>query len=78
MEDWLTPREGQCSCGFFSEGEKQESTWMVSLAPEEAITNNPYRKGDIFRQTMLVEKWSEVGEGYGDDINPPLCGILYN
>ena len=27
---------------------------------------------------MVVFKWSDKVEGYGDDIDSPLCGGLYN
>ena len=40
LEDWLSPRGSQTDHGFFSEEEKQESTQIEGLAPEESTIIN--------------------------------------
>ena len=61
--------------GFFSEDEKQEYVGIGYSSPEAAIISNIDPEG--VKSTMVVVKWSEKAEGYGDNIDPPLCGGLY-
>ena len=74
LEEWLSPRGSQSAHGFFSEEEKQESTRIKYSAPEGAIISNIAPEGET--STMVIIKWSEKVEGYGDNIDSPLCGGL--
>ena len=75
LEEWLSPRGSQSVHGFFSEEEKQESIWMEDSSPEGARMSNQAPEGET--STMVVVKWSDKVEGYGDDIDSPLCGGIY-
>ena len=75
LEEQLSPRGSQYVPGFFSEEEKQESIRIEDLAPEGEIINNQYLEGGT--STMVVIKCSEKEEGYGYNIDSPLCGGLY-
>ena len=75
LEEWLSPSGSQSVHGFFSEEEKQESIWMEYSAPDGAIMSNQAPEGE--KSTMLVVKWLDKVEGYGDNIDSPLCGGLY-
>ena len=71
LEEWLSPIGSQFVHGFFSEEEKQEPTRMEDSAPEGAIMSNQAPEGET--ATMVVVKWSDKVEGYGDNIDSPLC-----
>ena len=75
LEEWLSPRGSQYVHGFLSEEEKQESIRIEDSAPEGARISNQAPEGQT--STMLVFKWSDKVEGSGDDIDLPLCGVLY-
>ena len=75
LEEWLFPRGSQSVHGFFSEEQKQESICIECYAPEGSIIRNQYPEGGT--STTLVIKWSEKMEGFGDNIDSPLCGGLY-
>ena len=75
LEELLSPGWIQSVHGFFSEEEKQESIWMEYSAPEGAIISNQDPEGET--STMVIIKWSEKMEGSGDNIDSPLCGVLY-
>ena len=75
LEEWFSPRGIQYVHGFFSEEEKQESIRMEDSAPEGARISNQAPEGEIY--TIVVIKWSDKVEGYGDNIYSPLCGGLY-
>ena len=47
---------------------------MEDLAPEGAIILKQSPEGET--STRLVVKWSYKVEGYGDNIDSPLCGGL--
>ena len=76
LEEWLSPRGSQSVHGFFSEEENQESIQTEDLDPEGAKRSN--QAPDVETSTMVVFKWSDKVEGFGDDIDLPLCGGLYN
>ena len=48
---------------------------MEDSAPERAIISNIAPEGGT--STMVVVKWLENVEGYGEYIYSPLCGGLY-
>ena len=75
LEEWLYSRGSQPDHGFFSEEEKIESIRIEYLAPEGEIIGN--QDTEVGISTMLVFKWSDNVEGYGDNIDAPLCGRLY-
>ena len=75
LEDWLSPKGSQSVHGFFSEEEFQESIRIEYSVPERAIISNQSPEGGT--STMVVIKWSEKVEGYGKNINSPLCSGLY-
>ena len=75
LEEWLSPRGGQSICSFFSEKERRESIRIEDLVPEGAIISN--QATEVGTRTMVVDKWSDKVEGYGDNIHSPLCGGLY-
>ena len=75
LEEWLSPRGSQSVHGFFSEEEKQQSIETEDSAPEGEIIRNQAPEGETY--TMVVVKWSEKVEGYGYDIDSPMCGGLY-
>ena len=75
MEEWLYPRGSQYVRGFFSEEDNQESTRIEDSDPEGAIIRNQATEGGTY--TMVVVKFSDKVEGYGDNIYSPLCGGLY-
>ena len=50
---------------FFSEEDKKEYIRIEYSSPEGETS------------TMVVIKWSENVEGYGENIYSPLCGGLY-
>ena len=75
LEEWLSPRGSQSFHGFFSEEEKQESIQTDDSAPEGARISNQATEGET--STMVVVKWSDKVEGSGDDIDSPLCVVLY-
>ena len=54
LEEWLSPGGIQSVHGFFSEEEKQESTWMEYSAPEGAIISNQDPEGET--STMVINK----------------------
>ena len=71
----MSPRGDQYVHGFFSEEDKQESIQIEDSAPEgEIISNQPLEGG---KYTIVVVKWSDKVEGYGDNIYSPLCGGVY-
>ena len=72
LEEWLSPRGCQSVHSFFSEEEKQKSIRMEYLAPEGEIMSNKAPEGET--STMVLVKWSDKVEGYGDYIDSPLCG----
>ena len=45
------------------------------MAPEGARISN--QSTEVETSTMVVVKWSDKIEGYGDNIDSPLCGGLY-
>ena len=71
----MSPRGSQSVHGLFYEKEKQESIHIEDLAPEGAITSNQAPEGET--STMVVVKCSDKVEGYGDNIDSPLCSGLY-
>ena len=75
LEEWLSPRGSQYIHGFLSEEEKQESIQIEDSAMEGAIMRNQAPQGGP--STILVIKWSEKVEGFGDNIHSPLCSVLY-
>ena len=75
LEECLSPRVSQYLHGFFSEEEKQESIQTEDLSPEGARISNQAPEGE--KSTMLVVKWLDKVEGYGENIDSPLCGGLY-
>ena len=75
LEEWLSPRGSQSVHGFFSEEDKQEYIQTEDSALEGAIISNQAPERETY--TMVVVKWSDKVEGYGDDIDLPLCGGLY-
>ena len=48
---------------------------MEDSAPEGAIISNQASEGEKY--TMVVVKWSDKVEGYGENIDSPLCVGLY-
>ena len=66
LEEWLSPIESKSFHGLFCEYDKQESIRIEDLAPDGTIITNQYPEGGT--STMLVIKWSEKVEGYGDNI----------
>ena len=74
LEEWLSPRGSQSVHGFFSEEEKQQSTQTENSAPEGAIISNQAPERET--STMVVVKWSDKVEGYGDDIFAPVRWII--
>ena len=74
-EEWLYSIGSQSVHGFFSEEDNQESTRIEDSAPYGAILINQDPEG--VRYTMLVVKWSDNVEGYGENIDSPLCSGLY-
>ena len=75
LEEWLSPRGSQSVHGFFSEENKKESIKIKDLALERAIISNQAPEGET--TTMVIIKWSEKVEGYGENIYSPLCGGSY-
>ena len=75
LEEWLSPGGIQSVHGFFYEEEKQESIWSEYSAPEAGKISNQDPEGET--STMLIIKWTEKMEGSGDNIDSPLCGVLY-
>ena len=75
LEEWLSPRGSQSVHGFFSEEEKQEYIQTEDSDPEGARIGNQAPEGET--STMVVFKQSDKVEGSGDDIDLPLCGVLY-
>ena len=75
LEEWLSPIGSQSIHSFFSEEERQESTWMEDSAPEGGRISNQAPEGKT--STMVVVKWSDKVEGSWDNIDSPLCGGLY-
>ena len=75
LEEWLSPRGSQYIQGFFSEEDKQNYIRIEYLATEGAIISNQDTEGGT--STMVVIKWSENVEGYGENIDSPLCCGLY-
>ena len=75
LEEWLYPKGSQSIHGFFSEEEKQESIQIEDSAPEGEIISNQDLEGG--KSTIVVVKWSDKVEGYGDNIYSPLCGRVY-
>ena len=71
----MSPRGSQSVQGFFSEEDNQESIRIESLDLEGAIISNHAPEEGTY--TMVVIKWSENVEGYGENIDSPLCGGLY-
>ena len=71
----MYPRESQSVHIFFSEEDKKESIRIENSAPEGERISNQATDGET--STMVVVKWSDKVEGYGDDIDSPLCGGLY-
>ena len=71
----MSPRGSQPDCGFFSEQEKQQYTQIEDLAKYGAIISN--QAPEAGTSTMVVVKWSDKVEGYGDNIYSPLCSGLY-
>ena len=74
LEKWLFPRGILPDRGFFSEEENQESIQIEYSAPEWTIISNQAPEGEI--SAMVVIKWSDNVEGYGDNIDAPLYGGL--
>ena len=72
-EEWLYPIGNKPDCRLFSEEEKQ-SIHIEGSAPEGAIIINQDTEGEI--STTVVVKWLDKVEGYGDNIDAPLCGGL--
>ena len=75
LEEWLSPRGIQPDRSFFSEEEKQESIQKEDSAPEGAIISNQYPERGT--STVVVVKWSVQVEGSRDNIDSPLCVVLY-
>ena len=75
LEQWLSPRGIQYVHGFFSEENKQESIRMEDSDPEGAMISNKAPEEEASK--MVVIKWSDTVEGFGDNIDSPLCGGLY-
>ena len=75
LEEWLYPRGSQPDRSFFSEEDKQESIQIEDLTPEGEIISN--QAPEVGTSTMVVVKWSDKVEGYGDYIYAPLCCGLY-
>ena len=75
LEEGLSPRGSQCVHGFFSEYDKQQSIHIENLDTQGEIMSNQYLEGGT--STMIVIKWSEKVEGYGDNIYSPLCDGIY-
>ena len=48
---------------------------MEDSDPEGARISNHAPEGETY--TIVVVKWSDKVEGSGDDIDSPLCGLLY-
>ena len=48
---------------------------MEDSAPEGAMISNEAPEEDTSK--MAVIKWSDKVEGSGDNIDSPLCGVLY-
>ena len=75
LEEWLSSRGSQYVHSLFSEEEKQKSIWMEDSATEGAMMRNEAPKEEASK--MVVIKLSDNVEGYGDNIDSPLCGVLY-
>ena len=75
LEQWLSPRGSQSVHRLFSEEYKQESIQMEYLDPEGAIISNQAPEGET--STMVVVKCTDKVEGFGYNIDSPLCGVLY-
>ena len=75
LEQWLSPRGSQSVHDFFSEEEKQDSIQIEDSAPEGARISNQAPEGET--STMVVVKFPDKVEGYGDDIDSPLGSGLY-
>ena len=71
----MSPRGSQSVRGFFSEEEKQEFMRMEDSVPEGALINNEAPEEEASK--MVVIKWSDKVEWYGDNIYSPLCSGLY-
>ena len=71
----MSPRGIQSVQNFFSEEENQESIWIEDSAPKGSITRNQAPEGGTY--IMVVFKCSGKVEGYGENIESPLCGGLY-
>ena len=48
---------------------------MEYSSPEGSIISNQGLEREAY--TMVVVKWSDTVEGFGDSIDSPLCGGLY-
>ena len=75
LEEWLYPRGSQYIYGFFSEEDNQEYIWIEDSAPYGKIISNI--SPEVETSTMVMIKCPENVEGYGDNIDSPLCGGLY-
>ena len=71
----MSLKESQYVHGLLYEEDKQESIWIEHSDPEGAIIIKQAPEGGT--STILFNKWSEKVEGYGDNMNSPLCGGLY-
>ena len=71
----MSPRAIKYVRGLFSEEGKLEPIRIEDSAPEGAIISN-IAPEEVTSITSII-KWSENVEGYGDNIDSPLCGGLY-
>ena len=60
QEEWLSPRGSQSVHSFFSKEEKQQYIRIEDSDPEGETS------------TIVVVKWSDKVEGYGENIDAPL------
>ena len=70
LEEWLSPRGIQSVYGLFYEEENQQSMQIKDSAPEGEIISNQGPEGGT--STIVVVKWSDKVEGYGENIDSPL------
>ena len=75
LEELLSLKRSQSDSGFFIEEENQESIQKEDSAPEGEIISNQYPERGT--STVVVVKWSVQVEGSRDNIDSPLCGVLY-